>query len=488
MPEKKTLSIARGAVTMIAMRWIDRLIGIISTLILARLLIPEDFGIVAMASIVVGFIDIIFDLGINVALIQKKEPGKDFYNTAWTLRILQSLCVATLLILLAPFAADYYKDERVTGAIRVLALSVLIMSFENVGVVNFQKYLDFSTDAKFTLTKRLVGFFISITLTLALETYWGMILGTLCSRLFSVILSYLYHPMRPWFSLSHFKDIFKTSQWVLIKNISQYLDRNLHIIAVGGASSTQITGGYTLANEISDVPGTDLLAPINRVLFPAFAGVKDDRAALTEMLLTAQSIQVIITFPICVGLALTANEIVPLALGNNWIFIAPFIQILALSNIIQAISSSANYVLTVIGQIRVLAISSWFQILIFGFFMLLLQSQLNPELIARLRFFAITLTFFLTYYILTKYVPTISIKRMLKGIIRPALGCSAMAATLMEIDKSPALPDLVILAAKISAGATVYISVVLILWILSGRPDGAERYIFKKFGINFSSR
>lgn len=477
---KKSGSISSGAIIMILMRWVDRLIGIVSTLILARLLVPEDFGIIAMASLVVGFADIIFDLGVNVAVIQKKSPDQSFYNTAWTLRILQSTCVVTFLVLMAPFAADYYNDERVTNAIRVMALSMFIMSFENVGIVNFQKELNFAADAKFTLSKRLAAFFVTIGMTLILDNYWGMIIGALCGRLFSTILSYFVHPMRPWFSLAYFKDIFSISQWVLVKNISQYLDRNLHIILVGGISKTSITGGYTLAGEISDVPGTDLLAPINRVLFPAFARVKDDRAQLTKLLLMAQSIQVMVTFPACVGFVLTAREFVPVALGDKWLFIVPFIQVLALSNIIQSISSSANYVLTVIGQIRVLAITSWAQILLFGLGIVLFRSQLDAELIAKIRFGAIALTFTLSYYILTKYVPTVSILQMLKGIIRPALGCAAMVAALLSIDHAIALPAPLMLALKVAVGAVAYCAVVLICWHIVGRPDGAERYLIDK--------
>ena len=477
---KKSRSIAGGAVIMIMMRWVDRLIGIVSTLILARLLVPDDFGIVAMASLVVGFIDIIFDLGVNVAVIQRKNPDQAFYNTAWTLRILQSACVASLLVILAPFAADYYNDARVTNAIRLMALSVFVVSFENIGIVTFQKELDFVADAKFTLSKRLVGFFVTIVMTLILDSYWGMIIGALCGRSFSTVLSYVVHPMRPSLSLFHFKDIFSISQWVLVKNISQYLDRSLHIILVGGTSKTHITGGYTLASEISDVPGTDLLAPINRVLFPAFAQVKDDRTQLTKLLLMAQSIQVMITFPACIGFVLTAREIVPVALGEKWLFIVPFIQVLALSNIIQSISSSANYVLTVIGQIRVLAISSWVQIIVFGIGVAIFQSQLDAELIAKIRFAAIALTFSLSYYILTRFIPTLSILQMLRGIIRPALGCAAMIAALLAIDNAIVLPAALMLALKVAVGGVSYSAVVLMLWHVSGRPEGAERYLIDK--------
>ena len=482
MFRKKSHSISSGAIVMILMRWTDRLIGIASTLILARLLVPDDFGIVAMASLVVGFAEVIFDLGVNVALIQKKSPNQSFYNTAWTLRIMQSLCVVTFLFLMAPFAADYYNDERVTNAIRIMALSIFIMSFENIGIVNFQKELNFVADAKFTLSKRLAAFFIAIILTLIFNNYWGMILGALCGRLFGTILSYFAHPMRPWFSLSYFKDIFSISQWVLVKNVSQYLDGNLHIILVGGISKTNITGGYTLASEISDVPSNDLLAPINRVLFPAFARVKDNRTELTKLLLMAQSIQVMVTFPACVGLLFTARELVPVALGEKWLFIVPFIQILALSNVIQSISSSANYVLVAIGQIRLLSITSWLQIIIFSLITLLSKSQLDAVLIAKVRFLSIALTFTLSYYILTRYVPTISIFRMLKGIIRPALGCSAMIAALLAIENAMLLPAPLMFAVKVAVGIMVYSAVIWILWCISGRPYGAERYLIEKIG------
>jgi lipopolysaccharide exporter len=473
-------SITNGALITIMMRWIDRGIGVVSTLLLARILVPDDFGIVAMASVVVAFVDIIFDLGINVALIQRKSPSQEYYNTAWTLRIIQASCVATLLFLAAPFAADYYHDPRVTNAVRVMALSILVLSFENVGVVNFQKELNFIADARYVLFKRFVGFSITISLTLILHSYWGMIIGAFCGRLASTLRSYQVHPMRPRFCLSELREIFGISQWVLVKNVSQYLDRNLHIVLVGGISRTSVTGGYTLANEISDIPGTDLLAPINRVLFPAFARAKDNLAELTKLLVLAQGVQVLITFPACVGFVMTAHEFVPVALGEKWIFIVPFIQILALSNIIQSINSSANYVLTVIGKIRLLALTSWIQIGMFGAGVLLFRSHLDAHLVAEVRMAAIVLTFGISYYILMRNIPTITFGLMLKGVARPTLGCLAIVVTLFALENSLHVPVALMLALKVTTGVLVYFAVVLFLWIAAGRPDGAESYLLNK--------
>jgi len=480
MVHKKSNSLTSGAVLMVAMRWVDRLIGIVSTFILARLLVPDDFGIVAMASVVVAFADVIFDLGINVAVIQRKNPSQSFYNTAWTLRIMQSSCVALVLAVIAPFAADYYKDPRVTAVVQLMALSLLVTSFENVGVINFQKELRFVDDAKYVLFKRLVAFITTVVLTLILHSYWGMIIGALVGRLASTLRSYMVHPMRPRLSLADIGEIFSVSQWVLVKNISQYLDSKLAVFLVGGMGNTSVTGGYTLASEIADIPGTDLLAPINRVLFPAFARARDNLAELTQLLLSAQAVQVMVTFPACVGFVLTARDFVPVALGEKWVFIVPFIQILALTNIIQSISSSANYVLTVIGQIRLLALTSWIQIGVFSLGAMLLHGHLTPEYVTQIRLAAVVLTFSISYALLMRYVPGLTALMLVRSAGRPILGCLAMALVLVLFGAAVHAPHWAMLIMKVAIGAVVYAGVVLATWRMAGCPDGAESYFLNK--------
>lgn len=483
MLQKKSNSITGSAIITVAMRWIDRVIGIASTFLLARILVPDDFGIVAMASVVVTFADIIFGLGINVALIQCKNPTQAYYNTAWTLRILQTACVAILLMILAPFAADYYKDPRVTLVIQVMALSLLVNAFENVGIINFQKELRFVDDARFVLFKRLTTFFITLGMTLILQNYWGMIIGAFAGRVISSLRSYSVHPMRPWFALSEWREIFSVSQWVLVKNISQFLDRKMHVFMVGGLASTAVTGGYTLASEIADVPANDLLAPINRVLFPAFARAKDNMGELVKLLIRAQAVQVIVTFPACIGFVLTARELVPVALGDKWTFIVPFVQILALSNIIQSINSSANYVLTVIGKMRLLAVTSWIQLAVFGIGVTVLHTGLDPERVAQVRMAAIVLTFGVSYYILMRNVPGLTVSLLLRGTGRPVLGCAAMVFALLGLQAEVALQPWLMLLLKVVVGAVIYCAVVLVLWRLAGRPEGAESYFLDKLKL-----
>ena len=134
---------AKGAAWMVAMRWSIRGIGIVSVVILARLLAPDDFGILAMAMIVVGFFGILTETYMDLALIRDAGATRSHYDTAWTLGVLQGMGVAAVVILIASPASSYFNDSRVELVIQVLALGIFIQGFENIGVVAFRKELDF---------------------------------------------------------------------------------------------------------------------------------------------------------------------------------------------------------------------------------------------------------------------------------------------------------------------------------------------------------
>src|ERR1043165_9830156 len=111
-----------GSALMIAMRWTTRLLGLISTLILVRLLTPDDFGVVAMAMVIVGLLEVFTHTSVDLALIRDRDPSRAHYDTAWTLEILQALALAAVLVVVAPWSARFFADERVTLVIYALAL------------------------------------------------------------------------------------------------------------------------------------------------------------------------------------------------------------------------------------------------------------------------------------------------------------------------------------------------------------------------------
>ena len=126
MPENRSYSIFGATLLTVAMRWTDRAIGLVSTLILARLLVPEDFGIIAMASLAIAFADVVLAFSVHVALIQNQQATQAHYDTAWTLRLLQTSVSMLVLILIAPLAADYFEDARLQLVLQLLSLTLLL--------------------------------------------------------------------------------------------------------------------------------------------------------------------------------------------------------------------------------------------------------------------------------------------------------------------------------------------------------------------------
>lgn len=473
-------SILKGAALTVTMRWTDRLIGIASTLILARLLVPADFGIIAMASLVVGLLDILLDLGVNVALIQNRNAEPAHYNTAWTLRLLQTLFSALLIVVSAPLAGDYFNDQRVVIVLQVMSIGLVLMGLENIGVVNFQKHMQFGLDFRFMFLKRIAGFFATIIAAWLLRSYWALVIGTLVSRLAGVLLSYLLHPMRPRFSFEKFGEIFGISQWMLINSIGRYLDNNLHKILVGRRSGTVIMGGYNLADEISAMPSGELLAPLNRVLFPAFVAVRDNLDELKRLFLLTQGIQTLIGIPVAVGLAMVSREAVLLLLGEKWMLAVPFVQLLALVNAAQAITTSGGYVMLTLGLIRYSALLVWLRVVLFIVMGYLILPTADAMDIAALRLLIILSCLALSLWLVTRHLKNVHIKEIAATITRPLLGASAMGVVLYFGAALISLPLIVTLLIKIVAGIVTYVSSVMFMWWISGKPAGTETYLIQK--------
>jgi len=164
-----------GALWMVAMRWMMRLFGLVSLIILARILTPTDFGIVALAMLIVGLLEILSWTAIDLALIQRQETTREHYDAAWTLQVLQGLLVAVLLIIFSPYAASFFDEPALTNVIYVLALKFFILGFQNIGVVDFRKDLKFAKEFNFHLYKQAFSFLTVVSLALILENYWALV-------------------------------------------------------------------------------------------------------------------------------------------------------------------------------------------------------------------------------------------------------------------------------------------------------------------------
>ena len=168
---------ARGSAVMIVMRWSMRLIGVVSTMILARLLTPLDFGVVAMATIFVGFIELFSLMSFDLALIRIPEPDREDYDTAWTLQAILGAVLTLLILAFAPVAAWYFNEPRLAIVVRLLAGNSFLQGLSNIGLADFRKNLDFQRDLRFNVYSRLIVFVATMAVAFPLRNYWALVTG-----------------------------------------------------------------------------------------------------------------------------------------------------------------------------------------------------------------------------------------------------------------------------------------------------------------------
>lgn len=475
--------IAHGAAWMILMRLADRALGLISTLVLARLLLPADFGLIAMAMSFIALIELAGAFSFEVVLIQRADPTRAHYDTAFTLNLAFALGCALLMVVLAPPAADFYSEPRLVPVMLALAAGWALQGVENIGIVNFRRDMNFSREFAFMFGKRLAGFVVTLVLAYVLRNYWALVVGQLTTRLAGVVLSYALEPYRPRLSLAARRDLFSFSGWLFVTNAMVFgLARLSHFI-VGRSLGTTALGLFAVASEVARLPSTEVSAPINRALFPGLARLTGDLPRLRQVFLDVVGVTIAITLPASVGLALVAAPLVDVVLGSRWQEAAPILAVLALSGAIEMVAANNGIVYLAMGNPRLLAILSAIKLLLLiGFAFALvppygLLGMAFAELIASA--IAVVISTAMALRAIELRLSDLS------GVVwRPAMATAALSATVVGVmtmisDRSLG-GSFFLLAAGVIVGVLSYVAALAALWVIAGRPDGAEQVVLSR--------
>lgn len=473
-----SFSIAKSASWMVAFRLIERSLGLVSTLILARLLVPADFGLVAMAMSVVAFIELASAFSLDVPLIQRPHPTPDHFNTAWTLNVLFAVGCATLIALLAQPAAAFYADERLGPVLLVLAAGWLVQGFENIGIVNFRRNMDFAKETRFLLAKRLTGFCVTLASAFAFRSYWALIAGVVAGRSMGMVLSYVMDPYRPRFSLAARADLLSVSGWLFLNNLLYFGTTRISHFIIGRIAGAQSLGLYTLGSELAYLPQTELVAPINRALFPGFSRMADSMTELRRGFLAVNSVIAMLVFPAAIGLATIADTLVPVLLGPNWTGVAPVMEILAVAGALAALSSNTYSAYLALGRARMVTWILGLEVLVLVAGMLLLARPYGLIGVASAELFAVVTGVTCSFFLLIRTL-RISAREFAANLVRPAIAAACMGMVVAGLgDRLRQLhggdPGVLDVLALVASGGLTYLVLVAALWWLSGRPQGAE--------------
>lgn len=472
-------SFITGTTWMVGLRWAMKGIGLVSTVILARLVTPADFGLIAMAVMAAGFIEIWLAFGVDTALIQNKSADRDDYDTAWTLKILQGAFVGLLLILIAPFTAIYFKEPRIVELIWIIAFCSALSGTNNIGIVNFRKEMHFHREFLYNLISKLVSFVVTIVLAFWLRNYWAMIAGIAANYIAAWVLSYTMQPYRPRITLRKISTLWNFSKWMLVVNAGIYISGRIDEMIAARLGTPFSYGIYNVSSDLGQMPTNELSLPVSRVMIPLLSNLQDEKERLWEVYLKTMAGVNTLTLPAGVGMAFVAPQLVPIFLGQKWLEAVPFIQVFALYGALRFIYSGAYNVLTAQGLIKTQSKMLWLEIVLLvglcipGGLWFGLIGVAEARLAVAILMGAATLRLI---YALSGISPLIFFLRL----VRPGLATAVMAAVLWHIPIMFGALPFIDLLARVAIGASSYVVALLMLWRLAGKPDGAE-HIFAAY-------
>ena len=479
---------ARSAAWLIGLRLVDRSIGLVSMLFLARLLVPADFGLVAMGTVILGALEAVSAFGFEMALIKRQARDRARRDSAWTLNIIIGTVNAAVMILLAPVAAAFYAEPRVTNVMLVLAAVAITSGMRNIGMVEFEQDLRFGPIVALAMTRRVASFVITLVLALAYGNYWALLAGMVCGHVVDLLLSYRMSPYRPRLSLVAWRDLFSFSKWLLVNNVLSYAGNRGGDMIVGTRAGATALGTYAISLEISNLPTTEMVWPVMRAVFPGYAMMSAEPERLAQGFLKVFSIVVLFALPAAAGIALLAEPIVEVLLGDKWREAVPLIQVLAIVGGIRAAQANAGSIYMALDRPQIAAAITFLSLVVgLGSFAAVLGRLPLAQAVWALAIGGIvTATVNLT--VVTRLLG-LSWGRLLQPMTRPAIGIAAMTAVLILLRDAlwtgahTVATAAVILVALVLTGAIVYVASVLLAWRLAGGArDSAERVVLAGFG------
>jgi lipopolysaccharide exporter len=477
---ERSRRVATGAGWLYGHRWIERALDFLAVILLARLLPPADFGLVAMATSFVAIVEGLAAFDVDKALIRSQDDDRDLFDTAWTLAALRGVLAAVAML----SVARWLDDTRLAAALAVLAAGPLLNGLANPMFVTFERGLVYSRLALVTVGAKIVAVLVTVLVALAYRNFWALVAGIVAGALVTTLLTYVTRPYVPRPSLARASDIFAFSGWLSLATVTTTLSMQTDRLIVGKLLGVVDAGFYFMTSRIAALPTAELVSPLQRVLYPSFSELTREPRRLA--LAVAESINVLGTLSLAAGcgFALVANDFVPLALGESWRPIVPLLVVLAPYLGLRATLSMALPCVLALGRTRMLA------------FVCLGYAVVHvPVFVAGTAWYglegsiwSIVLAGVLYSYLnawMLKRAIALSGSEIVRQLRRPLVATLAMVLVVLGLDAALPLQlfspqgSWMALALKSLVGGVAYCAATYAMWRVEGRPAGIERRLLQ---------
>lgn len=341
-----------GTIWMLLWRVFTRALGMVSTLVLAHLLAPADFGLMGMAAAFTAGVDSLSQLGLTDALVRHRDEDPELLDTAFTLELGRSLLSGLVLAVLAPFAAVWFSEPRLMAVLLMLALTTALSGLSNIGVVQFRRRMQTREQVMLNLVPRLAQVTVGVVAAILLRSYWALLFSQLAGRIVRNVMTYTRHPYRPRLSVRRWRELAGFSAWSWAASMARLVWDRVDAFLLGPALGSQALGVYLLGGELALMPVTELVEPAVGVLFPAIAAARHRGVNAATRVPEVIAIILIGVLPMAIGISAAANCVVALLLGAQWAHAVPVVSIVALVAMIAPFSYVTATALVASGDVR----------------------------------------------------------------------------------------------------------------------------------------
>jgi lipopolysaccharide exporter len=351
-PESLSQRVARGGVWVFALRGVEKFLGLVRLIILARLLAPNDFGLFGIALLVIATLETFSQTGFQTALVQQKGDIARYLDTAWTACAIRGTILFIVLFFSAPYVALFFNTPKASLIIQVIGFSIVLNGFTNIGVIYFQKELEFGRQFIYQLSVTLADFIVVVSAALAFKNVWAFVFGLLAGNITGLVVSYVIHPYRPRLRLDirRAKELFGFGRWIFVSSILAFLITQGDDAFVGKILSATMLGFYQMAYKIANIPATEITHIISQVTFPAYTKIQDNLPRLREAYLRVLQLTAYLSFPIAGLIVILAPDFTKIFLGEKWMPIVPATQVLVLWGLIRSIGTATGQIFVSIGK------------------------------------------------------------------------------------------------------------------------------------------
>ncbi len=312
----------------------------LTTIILARLLLPADFGIIAISQIIIGIVSLFQDMGMTQALIQKKENIEESADTVFLFNIFWSLILYIAVFIAAPYISSFFKNNETVIVLRVVCLSFLFQPFNIISNALMKKEFYFKRLFNITLWPIILSSLASIILAYFGFGVWALVLGILIGNLLITVLGWLGISWRPAFkfNIGIAKELLNLGGAISTQNVIIWFENTFDDILVGRWLGTPLLGVYRLGFNIAVIPATQIAGPINDVVYSTFVKLQDNKAELKRFFLYIIKYISLITFPIGAFLFTASGIFITTVLGDKWSEAVPVVQFVSVYGTIGSIT------------------------------------------------------------------------------------------------------------------------------------------------------